>query len=71
MLDFITKWGYFGTALIFASQVYKQIVLGWEIAKQLSRFNPLSPSNNKNYRLKKSRFFFDLSVDRQFIPWNS
>ena len=34
MLDFITKWGYFGTALIFASQVYKQIVLGWEIAKQ-------------------------------------
>ena len=40
MLDFITKWGYFGTALIFASQVYKQIILGWEIA--ISNFQDLT-----------------------------
>ena len=32
--------------------VYKQLALGWQIAKQLSGLNPLSLSNNKNYRLK-------------------
>ena len=31
--------------------VYKQLALGWEIAKQ---FSGLSQGNNKNYRLKKS-----------------
>ena len=38
-------------------QVYKQLALGWQIAKQLSGLNPLSISNNKNYRLKESRGF--------------
>ena len=32
--------------------VYKQLALGWQITKQLSGLNPLSLSNNKNYRLK-------------------
>ena len=36
---------------------YKQLVLGWQIAKQLLGFNPLSLSNNENYRLKKSGVF--------------
>ena len=30
---------------------------GWQIAKQLSGLNPLSLSNNENYRLKKSAVF--------------
>ena len=34
---------------------YKQLVLGWQIAKQLSGLKPLSVSNNK--RLKKSGVF--------------
>ena len=37
--------------------VYKQLVLGWQIAKQLSELNPLSLSNNKNYELKESGIF--------------
>ena len=32
----------------------KQLALGLQIANQLSGLNPLSLSNNKNYRLKKS-----------------
>ena len=36
---------------------YKQLALKWQIAKQLSGLDPLSVSNNKNYRLKKSRVF--------------
>ena len=32
--------------------VYKQLALGWQIAKQLSGLNPLSLSNNINYKLK-------------------
>ena len=44
--------------LFFYKQpVYKQLALGWQIAKQLSRLNPLSLSNNKNYRLKESGVF--------------
>ena len=38
--------------------VYKKLTLGWQIAKQLSGFNRLSVSNNKDYRLKKSGGFF-------------
>ena len=30
--------------------VYKRLALGWQIAKQLSGLNPISLSNNKNYR---------------------
>ena len=33
---------------------YKQLPFRWQIAKQLSGFNPLSSSNNQNYRLRKS-----------------
>ena len=34
--------------LFFCKQaVYKQLSLGWQIAKQLSGLNPLSLSNNK------------------------
>ena len=44
--------------LFFYTQlVYKQLALGWQIAKQLSGLNPLSLSNNKNYRLKKVKLF--------------
>ena len=38
--------------------VYKQLAFGWQIAKELSGLNRFSLSNNKNYRLKKSGFFF-------------
>ena len=41
----------------YKQRVYKQLVLGWKIAKQLSGVNPFSLSNNKNYRLKKSGVF--------------
>ena len=38
--------------------VYKQLAAGcYQIAKQLSRLNPLSLTNNKNGRLKKSEVF--------------
>ena len=42
------------TYFFYKQPVYKQLALGWQIAKQLSRLNPLSLSNNKNYRLKES-----------------
>ena len=35
---------------IFISNQFKQLALGWQIAKQLPGLNPLSLSNNKNYR---------------------
>ena len=41
---------------LYKRPVYKQLALGWQIAKQLSGLIPLSLSNNKNYRLKKSAF---------------
>ena len=44
--------------LFFYEQpVHKQLVLEWQIAKQLSGLNLLSLSNNENYRLKKSGVF--------------
>ena len=36
----------------------KQLVFRWQIAKQFSGLNPLSLSNNKTYRFKKSGIFF-------------
>ena len=43
--------------------LYKQLALGWQIAKQLSEFNPFQLSNNKNYRLKeKWSFSFVINV---------
>ena len=44
--------------LFFYKQpVYEQLALGWQAAKQLSGLKPFSLSNNKNYRLTKSRIF--------------
>ena len=37
-------------SFFYKQPVYKQPGFGWQIAKQLSGFNPLSLSNNKNYR---------------------
>ena len=45
------------TYSFYKQPVFKQIALGWQIAKQHSGFNPFSLSNNKNYRLKKSGVF--------------
>ena len=45
---------------IYKQPVYKQLAQGWQITKQLSGPNPLSQSNNKNYRLKKNFFEFFL-----------
>ena len=36
------------TCFFYKQQVYNQLALRWKIAKQLSRFNSLSLSNNKN-----------------------
>ena len=44
--------------LFYKQPVYKQLSLGWQIAKQLSGLKPLSLSNNKNYRIKKVEFSF-------------
>ena len=46
------------TYFFYKQPVYKQLALGWQIAKQISEFNSFSLSNNKNYRLKKSGAFF-------------
>ena len=44
----------FGNYIFFCKQpVYKQLALGWLIAKQLSGLNPFSLRKNKNYKLKK------------------
>ena len=43
--------------LFYKQPVYKQLALGWKIAKQISELNLLSISSNKNYRLKKSGVF--------------
>ena len=45
----------FPSRLLGKATVYKQLALRWQIAWQLSGFNPLSfLSNNKNYRLRKT-----------------
>ena len=43
--------------LFYKQKVYKQLALRRQIAKQLSVLNPVSISNNKNYRLRKSGVF--------------
>ena len=45
------------TYFFYEQPAYKQLALGWQIAKQLSALNLFSLSNNKNYRLKKSGVF--------------
>ena len=45
------------TYFFYKQPVYKQLALGWQIAKQLSGIHPLSLTNNKNCRLKKSGVF--------------
>ena len=37
--------------------VYRQVALGWQIAKQFSGPKPVLRSNNKNYRYRKVEFF--------------
>ena len=41
----------------YKQPVYKQLVHERQIAKKISGINPLSLSNNKNYRLKESWVF--------------
>ena len=53
LLWYAKKYTYF----FYKQPVFKQLALGWQIAKQLSGLNPFSLSNNKNYRLKKSGVF--------------
>ena len=45
------------TYIFYKQPIYKPLALGWQIAKQLSGLSALSPKNNRNYRLKKSRVF--------------
>ena len=45
------------TQLFYKQLIYKQLALGWKIAKKLSGLNPLSLSNNNNYRLNKNEVF--------------
>ena len=42
------------TYFFYKQLVYKQLAFGWHFAKQFSGLSPLSRSNNKNYKLKKS-----------------
>ena len=50
---YVKKYTYF-----FNKQpIFKQLALGWQIAKQLSGLNPFILSNNKNCRSKKSGVF--------------
>ena len=44
-------------SFFYKQPVYKQLALGWEIAKQLSEFNPVSLTHNKNYGLNESGIF--------------
>ena len=45
------------TIIFYKQPVYKQLALECQISKQLSRLEPLSLNNNKNYRLKKHGIF--------------
>ena len=36
--------------VFYKKPIYKQLALGWQIAKQLSGISSLSQSNNKNDR---------------------
>ena len=53
LLWYSKKYTYF----FYKQPVFKQLVLGWQIAKKLSGLNPFSLSKNKNYRLKKRGAF--------------
>ena len=44
------------TYFFYKQPVYKQLAIGWEIAKRLGQTLFLL-SNNKNYRLKKNELF--------------
>ena len=54
--DFSGNRSYNYTYFFNKQPVYKQLVLGWKITKQLLGLNPLSRSNNKNNKLKKVEF---------------
>ena len=47
----------------FAKQpLYKQLVLGWQVANQYSGLNPPLLNNNKNYRFKTWCLSFVINV---------
>ena len=43
--------------LFYKQPAYKQLVIRWQIAKQLTGLNPLLLRSNENCRLKKSGVF--------------
>ena len=45
------------TFIFYKQRVYKQLVLRWQITKQLSGPNPLSISNNKKLEIKEKWSF--------------
>ena len=47
---------------VYRQPVYKQLALARKTAKQLSVLNPVSLSNNKNYRLKRKTFPFAINI---------
>ena len=44
--------------------VYKQLALGWQIAKQLLGLNPISINNNKTIDKEKWSFSFAINVKK-------
>ena len=44
-------------SFFYRKLVYKQLALGWQIAKELSGLNILSLSNNENHRVNGSGIF--------------
>ena len=53
LLRYVKKYIYF----FYKQPVFKQLTLGWQIAKQLLGLNPFPLSDNKNYRLQKGGVF--------------
>ena len=53
LLWYVKKYTYF----FHKQPVFKQLALGWQIAKKPSGLNPFWLSNNINYRLNKSVVF--------------
>ena len=50
LVDIFLPTGFYLHLVFYKQSVYKQLTLKWRIAEQLSGFNLLSLSNNRNYR---------------------